>query len=97
MAGCVYHCIAAVSHDMSNSYKSTLSLFDSKCFVAILYFFPPYFKSLSHVVVIYEHLNSSTVRRLRRVRGTRRSLTAGAGVGKARGAGRCAASSGCPG
>lgn len=63
MAGCVYHCITAVPHDVSNSYKSTLSLLDSKCFVALLYFFPLYFKLLSCVTIIYWHPNSSTVRR----------------------------------
>lgn len=63
MVGCVYHCITAVPHDVSNSYKSTLSLLDSKCFVALLYFFPLYFKLLSCVIIIHWHPNSSTVRR----------------------------------
>lgn len=62
MVECVYHCITAVSHDMNNSYKSTLSLFDSKCFMAILYFFPSYLKLPSCGIVIGE-LNSSSGRR----------------------------------
>lgn len=65
MVGCVDHCTPAVSHDVSNSYKSTLSLFDSKYFVAILYFFPPHFKLVSCVIVISQHPNTAPLCRVR--------------------------------
>lgn len=86
MVGRVYHCITAVPHDVSNSYKSTLSLLDSKCFVALLYFFPLYFKLLSCVIIIYWHPISSMVRRSTVPgEGTRECLTWGAPVRRARG------------
>lgn len=88
MVGCVYHCTPAVSHDVSNSYKSTLSLFDSKYFVAILYFFPPHFKLVSCVIIISQHPNTAPLRRA--APGTRGRRRLAGGAGGAWG-GRCAA------
>lgn len=79
MVGCVYHCTTAVSHDVSNSYKSTLSLFDSKCVVAIFYLFPSYFKLLSCVIAICQHWNSSGV--CRTVLGAREKSVPDGGAG----------------